>query len=65
MGKTVSRRSVLAGASMAGVMATMPAFAKPGPGGFSPEGLKAVTAAMLGHVRGKAVLVGTFKRSAP
>jgi CubicO group peptidase (beta-lactamase class C family) len=46
MGRTVSRRAVLAGASMTGVMVTMPAGAKPGPGDFSPEGLKAVTAAM-------------------
>ena len=42
----VSRRGVLAGASIMGVMTTLPALAKPGPGGFSPEGLKAVTAAM-------------------
>lgn len=36
------------------------------PVGASPPATRAaVTAAMLGHVRGKAVLVGTFKRSAP
>jgi CubicO group peptidase (beta-lactamase class C family) len=46
MGSDVSRRGVLAGASITGVMATLPALAKTGPGGFSPEGLKAVTAAM-------------------
>jgi CubicO group peptidase (beta-lactamase class C family) len=46
MGRTVSRRVVLAGASVTGLVATMPAVAKSGPGGFSPERLKAVTAAM-------------------
>jgi CubicO group peptidase (beta-lactamase class C family) len=46
MGAFISRRGALAGASAAGLVAGMPAFAKPGPGGFSPEGLKAVTAAM-------------------
>jgi CubicO group peptidase (beta-lactamase class C family) len=46
MGSDLSRRGVLAGASITGVMATLPALAKPGPGGFAPEGLKAVTAAM-------------------
>jgi len=61
MGKAVSRRSVLAGASMVGVMATMPAFAKPGPGGFSPEGLKAATAAMRAAIdRGAAAGVVTL-----
>jgi Raf kinase inhibitor-like YbhB/YbcL family protein len=34
--------------------------------GASPQATRAaVTTAMLGHVRGKAVLVGTFKRSSP
>lgn len=36
------------------------------PVGASPPATRtAVTAAMLGHVRGKAVLVGTFRRSPP
>ena len=61
MGRTVSRRSVLAGASITGVMATMPALAKPGPGGFSPEGLKAVTVAMQAAIdRGDAAGVVTL-----
>jgi CubicO group peptidase (beta-lactamase class C family) len=37
---------VLAGGSLTGMAAALPALAKPGPGGFSPDGLKAVTAAM-------------------
>jgi CubicO group peptidase (beta-lactamase class C family) len=46
MGRVVSRRGVLAGAAMTGMLSTMPVFGKTGSGGFSPEGLKAVTAAM-------------------
>jgi CubicO group peptidase (beta-lactamase class C family) len=61
MGNNVSRRGVLAGASITGVMATLPALAKPGPGGFSPEGLKAVAAAMQAAIdRGDAAGVVTL-----
>jgi CubicO group peptidase (beta-lactamase class C family) len=61
MGRAVSRRAVLAGASMAAVLDTMPAFAKSGPGGFSPDGLKSVTAAMQAAVdRGDAAGVVTL-----
>ena len=61
MGISMSRRGVLAGASMAGMMATLPAFAKAGPGGFSPEGLKAITAAMQAAIdRGDAAGVVTL-----
>ena len=61
MGMTVSRRCVLAGASAAGVMAATPALAKAGPGGFSPDGLKAVTAAMQAAIdRGDAAGVVTL-----
>jgi CubicO group peptidase (beta-lactamase class C family) len=61
MGKRVSRRGVLAGASATGLVAAMPAFGKTGPGGFSPEGLKAVTAAMQAAVdRGDAAGVVTL-----
>jgi len=61
MGRTVSRRAMLAGASATGLVATMPALAKPGPGGFSPEGLKAVTAAMQAAIdRGDAAGVVTL-----
>jgi CubicO group peptidase (beta-lactamase class C family) len=61
MGRTVSRRGVLAGASATGLVATMPALAKSGPGGFSPEGLKAVTAAMQAAIdRGDAAGVVTL-----
>jgi CubicO group peptidase (beta-lactamase class C family) len=43
------------------MMATMPVLAKPGPGGFSPEGLKAVTAAMQAAIdRGDAAGVVTL-----
>lgn len=61
MGRTVSRRAVLAGASLTGMAAALPALAKPGPGGFSPEGLKAVTAAMQAAIdRGDAAGVVTL-----
>jgi len=61
MGTSISRRGVLAGASVAGVMASMPAFAKAGPGGFSPEGLKGVTGAMQAAIdRGDAAGVVTL-----
>jgi len=61
MGGTISRRGLLAGASMAGATAAMPAFAKTGPGGFSPEGLTAVTAAMQTAIdRGDAAGVVTL-----
>jgi len=61
MGMTVSRRGVLAGASAAGVVAAMPALAKTGPGGFSADGLKAVTAAMQAAIdRGDAAGVVTL-----
>jgi CubicO group peptidase (beta-lactamase class C family) len=61
MGAGISRRGVLAGASIAGVMSSMPAIAKLGPGGFSPEGLKAVTAAMRAAIdRGDAAGVVTL-----
>src|ERR1700761_1046070 len=61
MGRTVSRRAVLAGASITGVMATMPALGKSEPGGFSPDGLKAVTAAMQAAIdRGDAAGVVTL-----
>jgi CubicO group peptidase (beta-lactamase class C family) len=61
VGRTVSRRAVLAGASLTGMAAALPALAKPGPGGFSPEGLKAVTAAMQAAIdRGDAAGVVTL-----
>ncbi len=46
----IGRRALLAGASMAGLLAAAPALAKSGPGGFSADGLKAVTAAMQGAI---------------
>ena len=49
-GSRIGRRAVLAGASATGMALALPAFAKPGLGGFSPEGLKAVTAAMQGAI---------------
>ena len=61
MGRCVSRRAAIAGASMTGMLSAMPVFAKTGPGGFSPEGLKAVTAAMQAAIdRGDAAGVVTL-----
>ena len=60
-GQGVARRTVLAGASASGLMAAAPALAKAGPGGFSPAGLKAVTAAMQSAIdRGDAAGVVTL-----
>jgi len=61
MGANISRRGVIAGASMAGVVASMPAIAKAGPGGFSSDGLKAVTGSMQAAIdRGDAAGVVTL-----
>jgi CubicO group peptidase (beta-lactamase class C family) len=61
MAETVSRRHVLAGASMAAMTAAVPALAKSGPGGFAPDGLKAVTAAMQAAIdRGDAAGIVTL-----
>ena len=46
----VGRRTVLSGATMAGLLAAAPSFAKSGPGGFTADGLKAVTSAMQGAI---------------
>ncbi|MDB5395587.1 MAG: hypothetical protein JWM91_3093 [Rhodospirillales bacterium] len=46
----LDRRTLLAGASLTGLMAAAPALAKTGPGGFSAAGLVAVAGAMQGAV---------------
>jgi CubicO group peptidase (beta-lactamase class C family) len=52
---------MLAGASVTGLLAAAPAFAKAGPGGFSAAGLKAVAAAMQAAVdRGDAAGIVTL-----
>jgi CubicO group peptidase (beta-lactamase class C family) len=57
----LDRRTVLAGASLTGLLAAAPAFAKSGPGGFSAAGLKAVTAALQDAIdKGDAVGVVTL-----
>lgn len=57
----LDRRTVLAGASLTGLLAAAPAFAKSGPGGFSAVGLKAVTAAVQDAIdKGDAVGVVTL-----
>jgi CubicO group peptidase (beta-lactamase class C family) len=50
----IGRRTLLAGASLTGLIAAAPAFAKAEPGGFSPASLGAVTAAIQGAIDGGA-----------
>ncbi len=57
----LDRRTMLAGASMTGLLASAPALAKTGLGGFSAAGLKAVETAMQDAIdRGDAVGVVTL-----